>query len=236
MADLPKLRVSNLTRKHRPHTTWPMEKRIEVVSQYLVLGNMSLVSAITGVDHTLIRKWKGQPWWKDMETQVRATENLQMDNKLSKIVDKSLDQVLDRVENGEVYWNPATKQLARKPASLKDITKVSVDILTKRELLRGNATERKETTQISVAEQLEALKVEFAKWQSPPKKELELVEDITDIPESDIKMVQDDEDFDDEEIDKTPQESSNANKRTMGKNAIGGETAIQNCHQKTLTS
>lgn len=217
MADLQKLKVSNLTRKHKRFTTWPMEKRIEVVSQYLVLGNMSLVSAITGVDHTLIRKWKGMPWWKEMENQVRATENLQMDNKLSKIVDKSLDQVLDRVENGEVYWNPATKQLARKPASLKDITKVSVDILTKRELLRGNATERKETTQISVAEQLEALKVEFAKWQSPPKKELELVEDITDIPEAAIKMVpEDDEDFDDDEFDeeddiaKTPQESSNA--------------------------
>ena len=191
MAELKKLKISNLTRKHRPHTTWPMEKRIEVVSQYLVLGNMALVAAITGVDHTLIRKWKGMPWWKEMEQQVRATENLQMDNKLSKIVDKSLDQVLDRVENGEVYWNPATKRLDRKPASLKDITKVSVDILTKRELLRGNATERKETTQISVAEQLEALKVEFAKWQSPPKKELELVEDITDVKESEITMVQD---------------------------------------------
>lgn len=171
------LKLSKLTRKHKKYATWPIEKKIEVVSQYLVLGNMSLVSAVTGVNHQLIREWKGQPWWKEVEAQVRATENLQMDNKLSKIVDKSLDAVLDRVENGDFVYDNKSGQIKRKPVNMRDVAKVSVDLLSKRELLRGNATERKEVTQVSVADQLKELALEFARWQKP-QQPLELVERI----------------------------------------------------------
>lgn len=171
------LNLSKLKRKHKKYATWPIEKKIEVVSQYLILGNMSLVSAVTGVNHQLIREWKGQPWWKEVETQVRATENLQMDNKLSKIVDKSLDAVLDRVEHGDFVYDNKSGQIKRKPVNMKDVAKVSVDLLTKRELLRGNATERKEVTQVSVADQLKELALEFARWQKP-QQPLELVERI----------------------------------------------------------
>ncbi len=174
------LKLTNLAKRHKPNTTWPMEVKIQVVSQYLVLGNMALVSAVTKVPHQLIRAWKGQPWWKDVEAQVRATENLQMDNKLSKIVDKSLDAVLDRVENGEYFYDQKLGQVKRKPANLRDVARVSVDILSKRELLRGNATERKEVTQVSVDEQLKALALEFARWQNPtiqkPTIDVEMVE------------------------------------------------------------
>ena len=170
------LSLKNLAKKHRANTSWSMEAKIQVVSQYLVLGNMALVSSITGVPHQLIRAWKAQPWWKDVENQVRATENLQMDNKLSKIVDKSLDAVLDRVENGEVFYDQKSGSLRRRPASLRDVSRVGVDFLSKRELLRGNATERKEVTQVSVDEQLKALALEFARWQSPPTKMVEVVD------------------------------------------------------------
>lgn len=179
MADLSNLRVTALSKKHKKHTTWPVEKRIEVVSQYLVLGNMALVAAVTGVNHNLIRAWKGQPWWKEFENQVRATENLQMDTKLSQIVDKSLDAVMDRVEHGDFIYDQRTGQIKRKPANMRDIAKVSVDLLSKRELLRGNATERKESSQISVADQLKELALEFARWQNPTNKEtidVEMVE------------------------------------------------------------
>lgn len=177
-----KLKIANLSKKHVKHTTWPREAKLQAVSQYLVLGNMALVSSITGIDHQLLRSWKCQPWWKEMENEVRLTENIEMDTKLTKIVDKSLEAVLDRVENGEFIYDQKTGQIKRKPASLRDIGKVSIDLLTKRELLRGNATERKETTQVSVAEQLKQLATEFAKWQQPNAKkdtiDVEMVEVI----------------------------------------------------------
>ena len=163
------LKISNLAKGHKPNTTWSQEARIQAVSQYLVLGNMALVSAVTKIPHQLLRAWKQQPWWAEVEAQVRSTETLQMDTKLSKIVDRSLDAVLDRVENGEFVYNQKTGEIVRRPVNMKDAAKVSVDLITKRELLRGNATERKETVAIPVADQLQALALEFAKWSQPKK-------------------------------------------------------------------
>jgi hypothetical protein len=171
---LNKITLRNTKVKHRPNTNWPMEKKIEVVSQFLVLGNMKMVAAMTGVSYDLIRQWKLQPWWKELEAEIRQTQNIEMDTKLSKIVDKSLDATLDRIENGEFFYDQKTGQVKRKPAALRDVARVSVDMLSKRELLRGNATERKETTQISVAEQLKLLAAEFAKWQEKPKEVLDV--------------------------------------------------------------
>lgn len=164
------LKITNLAKKHKPNTTWSQEARIAAVSQYLVLGNMALVSSVTKIPHQLLRAWKGQPWWAEVESQVRATENLQMDGKLTKIVDKSLDAVMDRLENGEFVYNQKTGQVIRKQVNMKDAAKVTVDMITKRELLRGNATARTETTQTSVEDQLKALALEFAKWQNPQPK------------------------------------------------------------------
>lgn len=177
---LKKITLRNTNIKHRRHTNWPMEKKIEVVSQFLVLGNMKMVSAMTGVSYDLVREWKTQPWWKELENEIRQTQNIEMDTKLSKIVDRSLDAVLDRVENGEFFYDQKTGEVKRKPAALRDVARVSVDMISKRELLRGNATERKETSQISVGEQLKMLAAEFAKWQTKPKEtiDVEMVEVI----------------------------------------------------------
>jgi hypothetical protein len=173
---LEKIKMRNLTVKHKKHSSWPIEKKIEVVSQFLVLGNMKMVAAVTGVEHSLIRQWKGQPWWKELEAEIRQTQNIEMDSKLSRIVDKSLDAVLDRVENGDFFYDQKAGQIKRKPVNLRDVAKVSTEMITKRELIRGNATDRKETTQISVAEQLKMLANEFAKWQRKEVDDIPLVE------------------------------------------------------------
>jgi transposase-like protein len=169
---LNKIAVRNMKVKHEPNKSWPMEKKIEVVSQFLVLGNMKMVAAMTGVSYDLIRQWKTQPWWKELETEIRQTQNIELDTKLSKIVDKSLDATLDRIENGEFFYDNKTGKVKRRPAALRDVARVAVDTMSKRELIRGNATERREVSQISVGEQLKLLAAEFAKWQHKSSKEV----------------------------------------------------------------
>ena len=178
---LAKITARNKKVVHKPNTTWPQAKRLEVVSQWLVVGNLRIVAGMTGVSYELVRDWKKQPWWKEMEAELRQTQNIEMDTKLSKIVDKSLDATLDRLENGEAYIDNKTGDIKRRPVALRDAARVSVDILSKRELLRGNATERKESTQIPIADQLALLAAEFAKWQKKPETEVidvEMVEVI----------------------------------------------------------
>jgi transposase-like protein len=182
------MNLSNLAKKHVKHTTWPMEKKIAAVTQYLVLGNMVLVAASTGIDVDLLRQWKMQPWWKDVEREIRATENIGTDTKLTKIVDRSLDVVMDRLENGDYIYNQKTGQIVRKPVNMKDAVVASKEMLTKRELLRGNATERKETTQISMEDQLKALAYEFAKFNKPAS--LDVVDVVAKVvPEEPIEDI-----------------------------------------------
>lgn len=181
-SQLKTLKIKNLSKKHKPNTTWPLEKRIEVVSQYLVLGNMRLVAATTGVSHDLIRQWKIQPWWKELETEIRATQTIELDNKLSKIVERSMEATLDRLENGEHVLNNKTGEIIRKPASLRDVSRVTNDFLSRQQVLRKTQETTSEVSTQSITEQLKALALEFSKWQGKKPKE----EDIVDIEAKEI--------------------------------------------------
>lgn len=219
---LEKVSQRNLKVKHKKGQHWPIEKKIEVVTQYMVLGNATLVSALTGVGPVIIRQWKMQPWWKELEKEIRATQNIEMDTKLSKIIDKSLEATLDRVENGDFIYDQKTGEIRRKPASLRDIHRVGMDTLEKRDLLRGNTEERKENTQIAVAEQLKLLATEFAKWVNTGKQPVITInsEEVTDVEPIEVEetdslpdeVLSDDESGDSEELGEEGESSDTENR------------------------
>ena len=159
---LKKISQRNLRVRHQPGKHWPMEKKIEAVSQYLVTGNMKMVSALTGISYDLLAEWKRKPWWAELEAEIRTSQNVEMDSKLTKIVDKSLDAVLDRVENGDFIYDQKSGEIRRKPVALKDVHRVSVDMISKRELIRQEKAP--EVAKLSVEDQLKLLAQEFAKW------------------------------------------------------------------------
>jgi hypothetical protein len=162
---LAKVKVGNLTKKHKKWAVWPIEKKIEVVSQWLVLGNLKLVAASTGVDYEVLKQWRMKPWWKDLELEIRATQNIAMDNKLSKIIERSLEATYDRLENGEVVLNQKTGELTRRPVTMRDAARVATDMLSKQHILRTDEAEKPKESAQSVTEQLKTLAMEFAKWQ-----------------------------------------------------------------------
>jgi hypothetical protein len=166
--------------KRKEGQVWPIEKRIEVVSQFLVLGNLKLVAATTGVDYALVRKWKGQPWWPELVAEIRASQNIEMDTTLSDLVQKSLEAVHDRLVNGDFFYDQKTGQVARRPVPLRDVHRVAVDLLAKREVLRDKSDNQGDHSQTSVEEHLKILAGQMSKWFEEKKKpviELEEVED-----------------------------------------------------------
>ena len=168
---------------HKPGYKFPVEKRIEVVTKWLALGNMRLVSELTGVSYQLCRMWKQMDWWKELEAEIKASRNIQVDNKLSKIVDKSLDTIADRLDNGDVVFNQKTGTVVRKEVSLKDATKVATDLLTRQAVLQKQDTDTvtQSNTQ-TIQDQLKNLALEFAKFN---KKNTGPVEDITFVENTD---------------------------------------------------
>lgn len=160
--------------KHTEGAWWSDAKRLEVVTTWLVLGKIPLVSATTGVPEGTIRQWRTQPWWKEIEVSVQTENDTQLDVKLSKRIDKALDLVLDRLENGDYLYDPKTGTFVRKPVSMKDTWKVSTEMIDKRLLIRKQPKEQ--ANQEAVGDILKNLAKEFADMARKKVKQHEPIE------------------------------------------------------------
>ena len=154
--------------------TW--ESKIKIVATMLATGNMAHAARTHNVDYATLQDWKKKPWWPKLVAEVRSAARSDLQTKMSKIVNKALDAVEDRIENGEVILNNKTGELLRKPASLRDVSTVANNMLHQQiqiEKLDKGATVQQETMQ----DLLKQLHGEFAKFNSNVKKN-----SATDIP------------------------------------------------------
>ena len=147
-------------KNHKEGEWWSDKKRLEVVTTWLVLGKIPLVSATTGVPEGTIRQWRTQPWWKEIEVSVQTESDQELDTKLAKRIDKALDLVMDRLENGDYLYDPKSGEFIRKPVSMKDTWKVSTEMIDKRLLIRKQPKEQ--SNQEAVGDILKNLAKEFA--------------------------------------------------------------------------
>lgn len=128
--------VRNKKTKPQEPGWWPEKKKVEAVTTYLSTGNLSLTAGMINVPIDTIRKWKAQVWWKECVEKVYEEDNLQLSSKLQKTLEKSLDAVNDRIENGEYMFNIKTGKLNRIPAKLRDLHKVSADLIDRQAILK----------------------------------------------------------------------------------------------------
>lgn len=150
---------------------YPEAKKIEVVTTYLALGKAPLVEAVTGVPRQTIRQWKMMPWWKDMVAEIQNEDDAELDSKLSKIINRTLDTVVDRIDHGDFILDSRSGQVKRVPVKMKDAHKVTTDLLDKRALIRGKPTSI--TERVTIEDVMKKLADEFKKWAKPPEKVIE---------------------------------------------------------------
>jgi hypothetical protein len=120
------------TNKH-----WSDSQKIEAVTTYLTLGNLVLTSNVLKIPEMTLRGWKQTQWWKDIESELRVQENIQLSSRLQRILDKTLEACEDRIQNGDLIYDNKTGQLIRKPVNLRDAHKVAMDMIDKREHLQN---------------------------------------------------------------------------------------------------
>lgn len=115
-----------------------------------------------GIPDTTIRWWMRQPWWRELLSQIRKAQNEEFDAKLSGIMNKSLDALKDRVENGNFKVNPKTGELERVPMSSSELAKDGIGIpFDKRALTRGDPTNRTESRSTDSKQMLRELAESF---------------------------------------------------------------------------
>lgn len=140
---------------------WSDSDKVKAVTTYLAVGKLPLVEVVTGVPRSTLKQWRLQPWWKELEEEIRREDEYELDAKLSKLIDKSLDAVAERIENGE-FRISKTGQIQRVPVTLKDVHRVAVDLVDKRNLIRGKPTSRVEKSE--TVDTLQKLAAQFAEW------------------------------------------------------------------------
>lgn len=141
---------------------WKEAKRIEAVTTYLSTGNLTETGRLTGVPLKTMEQWKTSDWWKEMEKKIRSDEEQHLDAKLTKIIDKTLEKLVDSIENGEHIYDQRTGQIKRMPAKMRDLNNAFNTILDKRQLIRKQPT--KIVEQQNTATQLQNLADQFAKF------------------------------------------------------------------------
>jgi hypothetical protein len=158
------LRVNKaITYIHKTGYKYPVEKRIELISRWLALGNMRQAAAMCNIDYELCKKWKREPWFADMVAEIQAARKLKTDNKLNKIIDKALDLIEDRLDNGDFIHNQKTGEVYRKQVSLKEARGAANDLMQRQVALSKLEIEQKSSdTAATIADQLTFLKQQFA--------------------------------------------------------------------------
>lgn len=139
---------------------WSAKDRVRAVAAYLVVGNMATVSEQTGIPLQTLHSWKNQPWWFEQIEKIRQAEDQEIDNSFTKIVKKTQDIMMDRLENGDWFVTKDGK-VGRKPVGLRDAAIAGAIGVDKRQVIR--AAPVMETSKIGMQERLKNLEAEFRK-------------------------------------------------------------------------
>ncbi len=159
-----------------PSTAYSWEKRLDVVSRYLLLGNMRVISEQTGIDYNTLLSWKKSDWWPDMVEQIKRQKKGKTNEHITKIIEQSLEVMQDRLDNGDFILNNKTGEIMRKPVNIKDATTIATSLI-QRQLQVEESMERDNKSSDTVQETLTMLAKEFQKWTKKKPSE-----DIVDIP------------------------------------------------------
>lgn len=116
---------------------WSDSQKLECVTTYLSLGNLALTSRLLKIPEMTIRMWKQKDWWKETEAELRQQETLELNVRLKKIIESTLATTEDRLANGDFIYDNRLGQMVRKPVSMKDAHKVTLDLMNRRDVLEN---------------------------------------------------------------------------------------------------
>jgi hypothetical protein len=164
--------------------------KLNTVATYISTGgNNRLTAELCGLDERRVRAWRTTNWWKEFEEELRNQELLDTNQKLKQVLDKSLNLVMDRLENGDTILDSKTGTLKRVPMKGREIHRVSMDTLDKKILIEKlNMTKQQAKTVETQKDKLLKIAEEFAKIATGKSATPNLIEDavvvVNDIREA----------------------------------------------------
>lgn len=165
--------------KYNNPSYFNLDQKTDACALYCVYGDVDQVSEMTGIDPKFIRQWKDEPWWTEIQKKVFVEQNEKLASRISGVLDKSLEHLVDRLDNGDYLWDVRKSKLVRKPVDTKVLSNLFNNLVTRRQLIRGEPTSI--STQVAVDDRLKLLATQFEKFANA--KEVEgVANEIKEIP------------------------------------------------------
>lgn len=164
---------------------WSDSQKLEAVQTYLMLGSVRMTSAALKIPEITLKVWRSSTWWKDLESELKIQDELQLSTRLKKIAEKSFAAVEDRLEHGNFVFDQKSGRIKRIPVNLKDAHKVAMDSIQQKDLIGKRHVDVANDGQI--LDKLEQLANKFAEMATDKFKQIkdeqrtvDMVEDVTD--------------------------------------------------------
>jgi transposase-like protein len=119
--------------------SWTSSEKVHAAAMYVVMGSYTKVSELTGVPLKTLENWRHEPWWYEVTSRVKKEKNDELDAKFTQVLDKSVDELEDRVKNGD--WSLGKNgDVVRTPVRSRDLSTIVGVLFDRRQLVRGEAT------------------------------------------------------------------------------------------------
>lgn len=135
------------------------DTKIKAACVYALTGSAAKTGEILGIKPGTIRQWKLQPWWQQVIDRIKNEKDDELDVKLTGIIDKSVEVINDRLQNGDYVYDVKAGELVRKPMGGKETAVVTSIMIDKRAMIRERKTTKREEGE--VLDRIKKLQKEF---------------------------------------------------------------------------
>lgn len=118
---------------HTGHSTI-QQKITAAVAYKMEGGNAKEAARIAGVHHNSLYNWKKEDWWQDLQDYISREFDEDFKHRLGQIAITTMDQLEDRVVNGDTIMNYKTGELVHKPMDGKALATTLGIIFDKKQI------------------------------------------------------------------------------------------------------
>ena len=149
--------------KRQNYDTYTQAQKMDAILAFMDTGSVTQASKISGVKFHTLRLWRKMDWWKEAEQELREELNRGFESKASDIALKAMDQLQDRLVNGDAEMNRKTGEITRIPVKASVANQVTKDMLHQKQSLE-RINSKQILTEDNVDQMLQKLKEEFLKF------------------------------------------------------------------------
>lgn len=144
--------------------TWSHAVKQKAIKMYMKNGNLSLTARTLGIPFNTMQHWRYRTsWWPELQKRFQEEQDRKVASKMEELVAKAIDQVEDRIMNGDSILDSKTGDVITVPLKAKDLVNTVKVLSDRTDVLIGRAT-KDSAAKEAISDKLAKLAKEFASF------------------------------------------------------------------------